>query len=198
MSSSFSEQFEKPEGVLGQVAGKIMSIENKAINEWTLDLLSMQPGDWVLEVGFGPGFAIEAAGGRFGSIKIDGVDVSETMKKAAATRNQSLIRAGRLRLFTEDIAEFNTSERYDKVFSVNNYPLWPNRRKGLAVLHRLMKQNGKIAITVQPREEEADDEKTKHLARLISRELEAAGFLGAAIHYKDVRPVLTVCVTAVK
>ncbi|KMY53927.1 hypothetical protein AC623_08085 [Bacillus sp. FJAT-27231] len=198
MFSSFSKQFEKPEGLLGQVAGKIMSIENQSINKWTLDLLTIQPEDQVLEVGFGPGFAIEEVGKRFPSIYIDGVDSSETMKHTCENRNKALINDGRLRLFVKDIAEFTSDKQYNRVFSVNNYPLWPNRQKGLAVLYDLMKRDGKIAITVQPREEDADEEKTKDLAQSISRELEEAGFSGTAIHYKDVRPILTVCVTAIK
>ncbi|OCA81979.1 class I SAM-dependent methyltransferase [Pseudobacillus wudalianchiensis] len=198
MFSFFSKQFEKPEGLLGQVAGKIMSIENQSINKWTLALLTIQPEDQVLEVGFGPGFAIEEARKRFPSIYIDGVDPSETMKHTCENRNKALINDGRLRLFVKDIAEFTSDKQYDRVFSVNNYPLWPNRQKGLAVLYDLMKRDGKIAITVQPREEDADEEKTKNLAQSISGELEEAGFSGTAIHYKDVRPVLTVCVTAIK
>jgi len=198
MFSSFSKQFEKPEGLLGQIAGKIMSIENRTINKWTLDLLNIQPRDQLLEVGFGPGFAIEEAGERFPSIYIDGVDTSETMKDTAENRNKALISEGRLRLFVKDIAEFKADKRYDKIFSVNNYPLWPSRQKGLAVLFELLKRGGQIAITVQPREEDADEEKTKYLARMICRELEEAGFSGTAIHYKDVRPALTVCVTAIK
>lgn len=198
MLSPFSKQFEKPDGLLGQLAGKIMSIENRTINKWTIDLLNIKPGDCVLEVGFGPGFAIEEAGKRFPSIYIDGVDTSKTMKDMCENRNKPLISEGRLQLFVNDIAKFETDKRYNRVFSVNNYPLWPNRQKGLASLYNLMKQGGQIAITVQPREEDAGEEKTKHLARAMCRELEEAGFSGTAIHYKDVRPVLTVCVTAIK
>ncbi|UAT32117.1 methyltransferase domain-containing protein [Bacillus badius] len=198
MSLSFSEQFERPEGWLGQLAGKIMSLENRTINKWTLDLLHIQPEDRVLEVGFGPGFAIELAGEQFPEIQLDGVDVSDTMKNTAASRNKKLIDEGRLHLFVDDIARYKTEKPYDKVFSVNNYPLWAERQKGLAVLYSLMKPGGQLAITVQPREEDADEEKTKQLARTICHDLEKAGFSGTAIHYKDVRPVLTVCVTAVK
>ncbi|RJS58788.1 class I SAM-dependent methyltransferase [Bacillus sp. PK3_68] len=198
MFSFFSKQFEKPDGLLGQAAGKIMSVENRTINKWTLDLLNIKPNDHVLEVGFGPGFAIEEAGKRFPSIYIDGVDASETMKHTCEKRNQLLVSEGRLRLFVKDIAEFETDKHYDRVLSVNNYPLWSNREKGLAVLYQLVKQDGQIAITVQPREENADDTKTKQLARMICNDLEKAGFSGAAVHYKEERPVLTVCVTAIK
>lgn len=198
MFSSFSKQFEEPAGLPGKIAGKIMSIENRSINKWTLDLLTLQDQECLLEVGYGPGFSIESAFAQFPSLQLDGVDLSETMKQAAERRNKELIEDKKVRLFVGDIASFHIDKQYDKVFSVNNYPLWTDRKKGLLAIHILMKKGGKVAITVQPREKDADEGKTKQLARTIRQDLEEAGFSGAAIHYKDAFPVLTVCVTAVK
>ena len=54
-------QFKQPHGSLGQVAGFIMAKRPSNIerNQWTLDLLDLRPDDRVLEIGFGPGIAIE-------------------------------------------------------------------------------------------------------------------------------------------
>ncbi|MBM7647741.1 cyclopropane fatty-acyl-phospholipid synthase-like methyltransferase [Bacillus ectoiniformans] len=198
MFSSFSKQFIDPEGTLGKIAGKIMFYENRKINEWTLDLLSVQDGDRLLEVGYGPGYAIELLSSRFEHLQIDGVDISETMKNEAESHNKELIANDRLHLFVDDIADFHTENQYDKIFTVNNYPLWSDRKKGLQNLFHMLKPGGKIAITVQPREEDADEQKTKEIGLMIRQDLEECGFSGCATYYKDVRPELTVCVTAVK
>ncbi|WP_100331214.1 class I SAM-dependent methyltransferase [Bacillus xiapuensis] len=198
MFADFNKQFEVPKGLQGKIAGGIMSLENKEINRWTLKRLTIQPNDRLLEVGFGPGFAIEQAFKACPSVSIDGVDKSGVMKDAAASRNHRQIHQGKLRLYEKDITAFKSDTRYDKIYTVNNYPLWADRRKGLLTLYALLEEGGKLAITVQPREKDADSDQTKRLGETIRAELENAGFCGAAVHYKNVRPVLAVCVTAVK
>ena len=54
-------QFGKPTGLLGKFAGLIMSKRGSNLerNMWAISLLELQPKDRVLEVGFGPGIAIQ-------------------------------------------------------------------------------------------------------------------------------------------
>jgi hypothetical protein len=51
--------FGRPKGILGRLGGIIMARTNQQCNAWVIDLLSIQPHDSVLEVGFGPGVGIE-------------------------------------------------------------------------------------------------------------------------------------------
>ena len=51
-------KFRKPTGIFGRIAGNMMAKGNATEARWTVDLLDIQPGDHVLEVGFGPGVAI--------------------------------------------------------------------------------------------------------------------------------------------
>ncbi len=53
-------QFRQPRGLPGQLAGLVMAMRpsNRARNRWTVELLDLQPGDRLLEIGFGPGLAI--------------------------------------------------------------------------------------------------------------------------------------------
>lgn len=55
----FALQFGKPEGLNGSIAGKLMASTGAEKNKWTISLLNIQPSDNVLEIGFGPGVAIE-------------------------------------------------------------------------------------------------------------------------------------------
>ena len=54
-------QFGNPHGPLGRLAGRIMATRGSNIerNRWTVDLLELKPHHRVLEVGYGPGLAIE-------------------------------------------------------------------------------------------------------------------------------------------
>ncbi len=55
------EQFGKPHGFLGRMAGWIMAWRpsNRERNHWTVDLLNIQSGDRFIEIGCGPGIALE-------------------------------------------------------------------------------------------------------------------------------------------
>lgn len=68
-SNIFAAQAGRPSGLLGRVMGRIMGWHNQPDNEWTISLLKIQPTDHVLEIGFGPGRAIQLAAGlpRMGS-----------------------------------------------------------------------------------------------------------------------------------
>jgi hypothetical protein len=61
MASSFRSQFGNPHGLGGRIAGWIMATRpsNKERSAWAIDLLDPQPDDAVLEIGYGPGVAIE-------------------------------------------------------------------------------------------------------------------------------------------
>lgn len=198
MLETLAKQFRKPEGILGRLAGMVMFFENRKINRWTIDRIAVQPGDYILEVGFGPGYAIEELLKRYRNLKIDGLDVSETMLSTARSKNERAVESGRLKLYQGEIEDFSQNRsQYDKVFSVNNYPLWKNKKKSLIRIHQMMKDGGRIAITVQPREEDASREKTFAHAVQIEQDLFYAGFRDISVKFKKVKPELTVCVSGV-
>jgi len=60
IGSTIVQQFGKPSGPLGVLAGLIMRMRasNRVRNLRTVELLEIQPADRVLEVGFGPGLAV--------------------------------------------------------------------------------------------------------------------------------------------
>ncbi|MCM3444692.1 class I SAM-dependent methyltransferase [Metabacillus halosaccharovorans] len=196
---SFKKQFSMPKGYLGKIAGNIMALENKRLNNWTLSLLSINNNDYVLEVGYGPGVCMKKILQDYSQVTIHGIDVSETMKKQAENRLKEFIEDERAKVFVGDIeiAEL-PNDRYNKVLSVNNYTIWKHPKKGLERLYKSMKENGQIAITMQPREENASTIKTRMFANRIYQDLCDCGFKDVNISYKRLYPILAVCVTATK
>ena len=100
LRSALVEQFGKPSGLLGRVAGFIMRVRpsNRERNLRTLALLDIQPADQVLEVGFGPGLAIERAAELASRGKVVGIDHSALMLREARLRNAKAIADGRVEL----------------------------------------------------------------------------------------------------
>ena len=66
-------------GLVGRLLTWRMARANAALNAWSLSLLDLQPLDCVLELGCGPGHAVQgaAAGASF----VAGIDVSEAVNK---------------------------------------------------------------------------------------------------------------------
>ncbi|KSU80948.1 Methyltransferase domain-containing protein [Fictibacillus enclensis] len=192
-----SEQFEKPEGLLGKLAGRIMSNENKELNEKTISMLKPKNDDDLLEVGFGPGVGIEYVCSTYPSCHVVGFDVSEEMKKQAAARNEEYINEGRVQLFHGPIASAEKSMQFDGVYSVNSILIWKDPIADLTTIQQLMKPGARIAITLQPHEKGADDETTEEISKIIALYLKEANFEQITETILDLKPVDAVIVTAV-
>ena len=172
---SMQRQFKRPKGFLGWVVGKVMEIDNRKINNWSIKQLNIKNGERILEVGYGPGYCIRRITNRFPRTLVDGVDISETMKETAQKKNEHVIKRDMVRLFIRDISEFEMENvQYDRIFSVNNYPLWNDKKRALSHIYNMLKTEGTLLITVQPRGEEERDSRAEKYGKEISEALQEA------------------------
>lgn len=199
MFKKIQDHFKKPKGLIGRLVGKQMAMENKALNKWTIKQLKIRPGKKILEVGYGPGYAMDFILSRYKNVHVDGIDISRTMKDEASHRLNPETSSGEAHLQVGDIAESPLqTDHYNVVFTVNNFTLWKNRRKGLRNIYSGMAPRGKIVITIQPRQEDARENKVNAFAKEIQDDLSAAGFERIVTQYKRMSPETAVCVTAIK
>lgn len=191
----FALQFGKPEGLLGSMAGKLMATTGVEKNEWTISLLNIQRSDNVLEIGFGPGVAIELVSNIVQDGHVVGIDYSDVMLKQAQNRNIEAIREGKVKLKLGDIQNPPSFDlMFDKVFSVNSVIFWKKPVESMKEIRQLMKPNGLIALTVLPYMKGSTDETSKKLGNDISHYLKQAGFSNIRIEFKKMKPVAAVCV----
>jgi ubiquinone/menaquinone biosynthesis C-methylase UbiE len=118
-----------------------MAVENRERIAWAVMLLGVQPADHVLEIGFGPGIAIE----RLASIVhlVAGVDVSEVMVAQASRRNAAAIRAGRVDLTQGSAGNLPyLDQQFDRVLAINSLHIWSAPQTGLHEIHRVLKPGG--------------------------------------------------------
>lgn len=197
LPKTITSQFERPRGMLGRMTGWIMAHRrsNRDRNRWTVDLLDIQPHDYVLEVGCGPGLALEGCLARTTDGLVIGLDHSETMLRQAAARNRAALLAGRLQLRQGNAATLlHSSERFDKIFSVNVVQFLDDMPPLFAAFYEHLKPNGLVATTYMPRGENPSRAKAWQLAEKVRQHMEQAGFVRIRIEELSLKPVPALCV----
>jgi SAM-dependent methyltransferase len=194
-------QFGRPTGVWGGMAGRIMahrSSNNERIR-WTLGLLDIQPGDRILEIGFGPGVAIAQASALAADGFVAGIDHSEVMVRQAARRNGEALRHGRVALRLGSAMNLPTFDQpFDKIFTINSIHFWSEPVDCLRALGRLLRPGGLLAVTIQPRSRRATPETTKVIGEELVMKLERAGFSPCRLEIKAAQPVAVACALGLK
>jgi ubiquinone/menaquinone biosynthesis C-methylase UbiE len=193
-------QFRRPHGMGGRAAGWVMAHResNRKRNVWAVGLLDVQPDDRVLEIGFGPGIAIEELARRATSGRVVGVDHSEVMVRQASRRNAAAVRDGRVELRlgnAEDLPEFDGP--FDKMLAVNSLMFWDDPVARLKQLRGLLVPGGRIAIVFQPRAPGSTDETAARTGQEIAAHYATAGFTDVRVETLALKPTAVVCVLGV-
>jgi len=192
-------QFKRPSGMLGQLAGFIMAHRSSNIerNKWTLDILALKPTDRVLEIGYGPGIALEQAATIVTKGKIIGVDHSETMLVQASNRNKDAIHSNCMKLYAGILDALPSSEQpFDKIYSNNVVQFWDDLIAEFTKLRKLLASDGLIATTYMPRHATPTKEDTRRMAEKIEIALQQSGFKHIDAITKPFGSVDAVCVLA--
>ena len=195
-------QFKQPRGMLGRLAGWIMASRpsNRRRNAWTVELLDLGPGDRVLEVGYGPGLALELVAGRVSEGRIVGLDHSETMWHHAARRNRVAVAAGRMRLLVgsvDDLSRDAGSELagpFDKIFGVNLAMFWDDPVAVFRAFNDRLAVGGIVAITHQPRTGDKTNAAALAGAERIGSAMTAAGLADVRVERLEELTPIAVCV----
>ncbi|MGB5703834.1 MAG: class I SAM-dependent methyltransferase [Polyangiales bacterium] len=179
MRKAIVQQFKRPSGALGRLAGWIMAHRESNLrrNAWAVSLLHIEPQHLVLEIGSGPGVALEHATRLATRGTVVGVDHSELMVSVAAKRNAEAIAEGRLEVIRGTAeAAVKGRGRFDRVYAVNVAQFWDAPAATLAALRTAMAPNGLIGIAFQPRNRGATDEDAERAAQRYEQLLGEAGF----------------------
>lgn len=146
---TLAKQFRQPSGFLGNLVGLVLRLNLQGI-DWTIGLLDIQPTDHVLEIGFGPGHAIQKVATLASQGRVAGIDFSEAMVRQARKRNAAAIAAGRVELVHGDasvlLSLLYPSNVFDKAFAANIIYFWKDTVANLKELHRVLKPGGRLAL----------------------------------------------------
>ena len=191
-----SSQFGNPRGLVGHLVGLIMAYENRERNLWALSLLDIQPTDRILEIGFGPGWAIQRAGKIAVNGTVAGVDKSQTMVQQAKFRNRAKVRSGQvtLRLGSDAQIPFD-NEMFNKVYTVNSFHEWEDPARGLQEVKRVLVPRGTFLI-VEHTHGKTTAEGIGVLDNQLRSQLQLAGFESLQVFTRSLQGRVAVGVKA--
>jgi ubiquinone/menaquinone biosynthesis C-methylase UbiE len=144
-SDTLMRMFGRPRGLLGLLGGVIMARVNRRHAAWVVGLLDVRQQDSVLEIGIGPGVAIEMLAAR--ARRVAGIDPSPEMLRQATQRNATRISERRveLRQASADHLPF-VDGSFNKVLAINSMQLWPDALAGLLEISRVIRHGGQLAL----------------------------------------------------
>lgn len=147
VESILMRAFGRPTGVLGRLGGMIMARTNQWMARRTIELLDVQPGDRVLEIGFGPGVGIQLLAGSASSGWVAGIDPSQEMVEQATARNAADIGTGRVELRRGSVERLPfENATFDRALAINSIQVWADAVAGLREIRRVLKPGGRVAL----------------------------------------------------
>ncbi len=185
--------YRRPSGFFGRIAGSRMAQQHEPENTWTVSLLDVQPRDNILEIGFGAGTTIQQIASLATEGHVAGVDFSRTMVGAARKRNASAVKAERVELRYGDAATLPfTNDTFDKVVSIHSLYFWPEPIKAFAEILRVLKPGGRVVLTLLPKERwpgngESTEECRVYRGEDIANMLSEVGFTSTRIEPGNIK-----------
>ncbi len=178
---SFAENHAHPKGFLGRVVAWRLARATREPNDWAVSLLELQATDEVLEVGFGPGLAIEKMAAIAREGRVAGIDSSEVMVQAASKRNAAAIAEGRVELKRATLSSLPfPNECFDKALAIQVLYFLANPVGDLRELLRVMKPGGCVILFIEAKEKLAREGKLLEGIYRLYTPQEATEFLQQA------------------
>jgi ubiquinone/menaquinone biosynthesis C-methylase UbiE len=147
------KQLQHPKGVFGKALFGWMTTMTIAHARWTADLMSVEPDDHLLEVGFGNGANIALLAERASRGRIAGAEISKTAVEMASRRNARAIAEGRVTLHhaAGGALPFDDGS-FDKACTVATMYVIADPSEVFKEMHRVLKPGGLAAVTFPVRE----------------------------------------------
>lgn len=161
---------------------------------WAVEMLDIQREDRLLEIGCGHGIAVTLICECLGSGTITAIDRSDTMIRMATKRNHVCVESGKARFQTASLESADLGDdRFSKIFAVNVNLFSKQPAKPLTILREHLTPHGALYLFQQPPVER----KTREYAEQVTDLLQAHQFSVRETVFKDIKPVLAVCIIAV-
>jgi len=140
-------QLSRPEGKGGIEMGNKMNENNIQMTLDTLDLLNLQDGEVLLELGPGNcGHLSKVL--KIAEVVYYGLDISETMQQEAIKLNKAFLTDHQIDFSLYDGEKIPFEDQlFDKIMTVNTIYFWKKPLELLNEIYRVLKPGGKCLVT---------------------------------------------------
>ena len=138
-----AEQLRRPAGQVGIALAERLNGSNREGNLRVVELLGLEAGHHVLEIGFGNGRTVPDVFAQADGVRYAGIDFSPTMVEEAARFNAGFVATGRasFHLGSADRMPFADAS-FDRVFSTAVIHFWKDPAGALAEVRRVLRPRG--------------------------------------------------------
>lgn len=189
MFEKIAKQFRKPSGFWGKIVSGLMIKGNRPAYDVLLKDMEVQPGEKILEIGYGPGIGIHLLATAV-NCQIYGVDFSELMHKKASKRNKKVIASGNVKLLYGDFVETQiNTDGFDKIFCLNVVYFWEDLIPPFVKIRSLLKDGGAFYFYMAKKEDLSklkftdDSIFNKYTIEEVTEALNTAGFCTVTHHF---------------
>lgn len=142
-------QYKTPKGLIGTYIGEKMVWQHKPETLWTIELLDIKPGENVLELGCGSGYAMKLILEKNMADKVVGLDLSPAVIRSAAIRNKKALQDEKAKLIQGNVKYLDfQDEHFEKVFSIHTIYFWDELADTITEIFRVLKPSGACIITL--------------------------------------------------
>ncbi|MGN6646087.1 MAG: class I SAM-dependent methyltransferase [Cytophaga sp.] len=143
---AIAAQLREPHGSKGSEMGDLMNESNGNMIRQTINSLSLQDGDQILELGHGNCGHLQYILDRY-KVSYYGLEISDLMHAEAQQINKAYIEKKQAFFFMYDGTDIPFAENYfDKAYTVNTLYFWTDPVKLLNDICRVMKPGGEFSI----------------------------------------------------
>jgi SAM-dependent methyltransferase len=139
-------QLRRPSGLWGRMVGSAMAFANAKPNAMAIAALGLREGESVLEVGCGPGRALQALLRSPQLKQAIGLDWSEIMLAQASRRNRPALEAGCLALVRGDFAQLPFGDELADAILAVNVVYFMGNSAALREARRVLRPGGRIVL----------------------------------------------------
>ena len=185
---NFVSQTRKPEGTLGKMMLNGMNSGHAKMADWGLSHLpDLTPAE-ITDLGCGGGRNAGELLKRYPKANVTAVDYSALSVETAKEYNQNEIASGRCVVMQGDVSDLKLpAGKFDLATAFETVYFWPNLPDCLQEVHRVLKQGGKFAITVEAVDGDSMwtnvvEGMTAYSPEELKTMLDDAGFIQTEIH----------------
>ncbi|MBD1918807.1 MULTISPECIES: methyltransferase domain-containing protein [Cyanophyceae] len=158
-----ARQLGDPSGWFGWLLLKFLNRRNAALNDLVLETLELQPGDRILEIGFGGGDLMHKLVVTGKPSQMVGVERSPDAIQICERRFQPLINQGTVELHQASAEALPfADQQFSQVCTVNTLYFWVNAPQVLSECRRVLKPGGRLVLGYASKDYLEDQGLTQH------------------------------------